>query len=203
MLLLGIVGERCKRLGITDMPDQSEILSAIQPPTEPLTTVWEVSVASLLRRLFDVPPIASKAVGQLDRLGAVRIGPATVGFDMDDVRWDRITAVRTQQMTTVLTASALDRELERVRKVLPPVPGRKWVLDKASAALGDLCRTALDRSGSEMLDRQVVSEIDYRGALGRPRTLTGGLLVAAVLGLVPEANHILLATAERAGARVE
>lgn len=185
------------------MTDYSKILAAIDPPVEPLTSIWEVSAVGLVRRIYDVPSIASKALGQVDRLGAVRIGPDALGFDRDDVAWNKITVVRTRRMSEVLTDTALEREVERLRKTLPPVPGRKWVLEKVANALGDLCRSALDRAGSDALTRQIVSEVGYRGPLGRNRTLAGGLVATAVFGVVPEANRIVLATAQRAGAEVD
>lgn len=185
------------------MADTSKLLAGIEPPTEPLTSVWEISAVGLVRRIHDVPSIASKALGQIDRLGAVRIGPDALGFDRDDVAWHKITVVRTRRMTEVLTDTALEREVERLRKMLPPVPGRRWVLEKLAGALGDLSRMALDRAGSEALTRNVVSEVEYRGALGRNRTLAGGLVSTAVFGLIPEANQLVLAKAQRVGAEID
>lgn len=186
------------------MTDKSRIFAAIAPPVEPIAATWEVSTVELIRRVYDVPSVAVRALGQLDRFGAIRIAPEFVGFDKEDVPWGKISTVYTRRLGDVLTNSALEREVERLRKTLPPVPGRKWVLEKAASALGELCRTALDKSGSEALDRGVVSEIEYRGGLGRKKTLAGGLVVTAVLGLVPDANRILVSTAsERGGAVVE
>ncbi len=186
------------------MSNVSKVLASIEPPPNPLVSTWEVSAVGLIRRGYDVPSVAGKALGQLDRLGAIRIGPQYIGFDADDVEWDKITLIRTRRLSVVLTESALNREVGRVRKALPPVPGRKWALDKLSSTLGDLSRVALDRAGAESLDRVVVSELEYRGGLGRRRSLSGGFVVAAVLGLIPEANQLVLDTAQhRGGASVE
>ena len=114
------------------------LLNNIEPPAAPVTEVWELSVAEIVRRRDEVPSIASRALGLLDRFGAVRLSPELIGFDDDDVDWSRVVSVRTLPVTQVLSQTAVDRELERIRKLLPPVPGRKWVLSKVGDGIGEL-----------------------------------------------------------------
>lgn len=181
------------------MSEKPRIAALLAPPMEPLTEPWEVSTGGLIRRLYDVPAVASKVLRQLDRFGAVRIAPTLVGFDNKDVPWVKIRSVQTRPLRDTLTETALDREVERLRKLLPPVPGRKWVLERAAAALGELSRAALDRTAAESVNRSVVASIEYSGGLGRKATMSAGLIVSAVLGLVPDANRILMDMAEQHG----
>lgn len=107
--------------------------------------------------------------------------------------------VRTRPIAEVLTQTALSREIERVRKVLPPVPGRKWVLTKVGEVLGDLALAAMTRAGREGTSRGVASELVCRAHLGRTRVVTGGMVVTAILTLVPAANESIVVTARSHG----
>lgn len=168
------------------------------PPSEP----WEVSVVQLLKSSMDVPVVAAKALGLLDRFGALRLSDEGVGFDNNDVDWAKITSVTCRRLTVVLTESGLEHEADRLRKLLPPLPGRKWVVDRCAQTLGGLARDALDRTVGERAQLSVVSGISYRRSLGRSKEMTAGLAVCAILGLVPSANDCILSTARRHGATV-
>lgn len=172
------------------------ILDGIPPPSAPISEPWELSIGGIVRRGHEVPSIAGKALGLLDRFGALRLRPESVGFDDQDVEWSRLVEVRIRPIAEVLSQNALNREIERVRKLLPPVPGRKWVLTKLGASLGELTRDAMTRVNPEGCSRTVVSELVYRGSLGRTRQITGGVIVSAILAAMPAANNSILVTAQ-------
>lgn len=178
------------------------ILDGIPPPSAPATEPWELSLAGIIRRRYEVPSIAGKALGLLDRFGALRVGPESVGFDNRDVEWTNLVEVRTRPVAEVLTQTALDREIERVRKLLPPVPGRKWVLTKVGKVLGDLVLVAMTRVGREGSSRTVVSELVHRASLGRTHQITGGIVVTAILAAMPAANDSIIVTARAHGVEV-
>lgn len=93
--------------------------------------------------------------------------------------------------------------MERLRKALPPVPGRKWVVNRAADGVSQLSQIALERAGGERSTKRIVAELEYRGGLGRRRSVEGGIVVAAVLAGIPGLNDALLATALQNGAAVE
>ncbi|HEY6737696.1 MAG TPA: hypothetical protein VI076_02515, partial [Actinopolymorphaceae bacterium] len=99
-------------------------------PTFPVTEPWEVSIGELARRSGKVPKLAVKTLGLLDRFGAVRIGPDEIGFDDENVAWDKVVELRTRRLSDLITGSALDHEVERISGYLPPIPGRKWAIEK-------------------------------------------------------------------------
>lgn len=113
-----------------------------------------------------------------------------------------MTAVRMRLLTHVLTETAIEREAERIRELLPPLPGRKWAVDRATALLSRLANAALARSSGEGLGRTVVAEVDHRASLGRTKTRSAGLGVSAILGAMPEANDVLICMARRHGVTV-
>lgn len=158
-------------------------------------------MSALVRRRRDVPKLAGKALGLLDRFGALRLGPDSVGFDDEDVEWAKVVRVHTRPVVEVLTETAIRREMERVRKLLPPVPGRKWVLSKVGDGLERLAVAALDPA-SRPESRSVVSELSYRASFGRRKDLTPGLAVTTILAAMPAVNDSILVTARARGVEV-
>lgn len=164
------------------------------PPIEP----WEVTLVALIRQMTDVPPIAAKALGLLDRFGSVSLSATAIGLDGSEIEWSRVTGLSLLPLSKVLSDTAIEREAERARKLLPPMPGRKWAVDKVTAVISDLATEALARVGREGLHRPVISQISGRGRLGK-KELSVGAVAAAVFGLVPEATECACALAEQRG----
>lgn len=172
-------------------------LASWEPPQVPATEPWKLSVGALVGRHRRTPGVVRKALGLLDGFGAVAVGPEGVGFDGDDIEWDKVEEIRTRTAYEMLTTQALDREVDRLREFLPPVPGRKWVVTKATEVLTTVVLAALEQGSEDQLGELTVpSEIVYRGLLGRRRTLSGGLFAVAVLTVVRQAGRSVLATAE-------
>jgi hypothetical protein len=176
-------------------PDAAQVqawIATLPMPTAPATDTWSISIGTLLGRSGNLPSIAAKALGLLDRFGRVSVGPAGLGIDSDDVPWSGITAVRTAPVSTVLGRDVVTRELDRIRGVLPPVPGRAAVLGHAESVLHALLARALVAPGGD-----VVSTLDCRGRLGRQRTITVGLAAALAIIAMPDVDRSIRATAEQ------
>lgn len=166
------------------------------PPAPPMPSIpareqWELSLAAYLRHTTDLPSLALKPLGLLDRYGAVAVGPQTVGFDGEDVPWDKVVRLEVRDVVEVVSDAAMAHEAEKIRSLLPPLPGRKWVVDHAMALLGTFAgpRLAHARGGD------VVSAIVYRGKLGRDKTLQAGVFAALVMATWPDVRRSLTSTA--------
>ncbi|GAA2017301.1 hypothetical protein GCM10009839_11350 [Catenulispora yoronensis] len=164
-------------------------------PSVPAEAPWELSLAAYLRQTTALPSLALKPLGLLDRYGAVAVGPEAAGFDGDDVPWPKIVRLEVRDVVEVVSDAAMAREAEKIRSMLPPVPGRKWVVDHAMALLGDIAgpRLAGARGGD------VVSEIVYRGVLGREKTLQAGVFASLVMATWPDVQRSFTATARLHG----
>lgn len=172
-------------------------LAALPPPPVPVTEPWEVSVAALIGRHPRVPGPAVRLLHLLDGLGQVAVGPDRVGFDGEDTAWEKVQEIRLHSTRDLLPDVVVEKEVDRIREFLPPVPGRKWVVTRAVEGLLTLVLAAAEAAERE--DRLLPCEIVHRGLLGRPKQLGGGLFAAAVLASVPAASASILATAKARG----
>ncbi len=179
-------------------------LTRIAPPPTPATEPWRLSIGVLRGRHPKTPALAHKALGLLDRFGAVQLGPTAVGFDGEEILWEKVVEIRTRNAFEVMTTQALEQEVDRLRELLPPVPGRKWVVTKAAEAIATVVLAALERgSVDQRLDEFAVPvEIVHKGLLGRQRVQVGGLFAAATLAVVEQASWSLTATAQQHGVPV-
>jgi hypothetical protein len=177
----------------------SAALARLSPPECPVTGPWSLSAVDALEARFAVPRPARKALRQLDRVGAVRLSPVAVGLDNDEVPWARVTAIRTAPAVDVLTLRAIEREADRLRSLLPPVPGRKWVVNRVVGLLtGTLEQYRADHADGP----RIVVSISHKGRLARTRSLEPGAVSAMLLAGVPGANDCLLRMASDRGIRV-
>ncbi|MGW2250694.1 hypothetical protein ACWCXH_10890 [Kitasatospora sp. NPDC001660] len=176
-------------------------LTSVAPPPVPVTEPWKLSVGTLLGRHPRTPAAVHKLLGLLDGLGAVHLGPVKAGFDGEEIEWDKVVEVRTRNAFEVLTTTALEQEVDKVREFLPPVPGRKWAVTKVGEALATVVLAALERGSVEQrLDELAVpARIVYRGLLGRQRTLDAGCFAVATLVVSGQVTESLIATARRRG----
>lgn len=189
MTLRDRLGER-----LPSVPDIKRVqtwLAEAPMPEAPATDTWTLSVGSLLSRLGNLPTAASKALGVLDRFGRISVGPDRLGIDGDDFSWSEVTAVRTAPVATVLSQDVVSRELERIKHLLPPFPGRTAVLAQVEAVLGVLLAKALASKSTD-----VVYAVQSRGGRGRERTVTVGLAAALTLIALPRVDRSIRATAE-------
>ncbi|MCF2529639.1 hypothetical protein [Yinghuangia soli] len=199
------VGRRVEagREGLASGDWARSALGALDVPDSPATEVWEYSLGVLICRHPRVPAATAKLLRALDGLGAVRFGPEEVGFDGEDVPWEKVTGLRLHDAFAVMTNEGLDAEIDRVRDVLPPIPGRKWVVGKAVEAAATVVLASLEQAAERRLDTvEVACEITYKGLLGRQKTMQASLFATALLAQRPEVAASLVATARAHGVPV-
>jgi hypothetical protein len=177
--------------------DWAAALAAVPRPAVPVTEPWQLSIATLLGVHPRVPGVAVRLLELLDRFGEVTVGPSQIGFDGEDIPWDKVVEIRTHPTATLVPDIAVDKEVDRIRDLLPPVPGRKWVVSKAAECLLTLVMAVT--ASAEQDDRLVPCEIVYRSVFGRPKELSAGLFAATILGAFPSVGDALIATAEARG----
>ncbi|MGF1428268.1 hypothetical protein [Kitasatospora sp. LaBMicrA B282] len=179
-------------------------LTSIAPPPVPVVEPWRLSIGVLLGRHPKTPALAHKALGALDRFGAVQLGPAAAGFDGEEIPWEKVVGIRTRNAFEVMTTQALEQEVDRLRVLLPPVPGRKWIVTKAAEAMATVVLAALEHGsvGQRLDELAIPVEIVHKGLLGRERVQSGGLFAAATLTVVEQSARSLIATARQHGVPV-
>ncbi|HSA52254.1 MAG TPA: hypothetical protein VLH10_19375 [Yinghuangia sp.] len=196
-------GVEAGREGIASGDWVRTALGALPVPSSPATATWEYSLGVLICTHPRVPAATARLLTPLDSLGAVGFGPEGVGFDGENVPWDKVTGLRLHDAFTVMTTDGLDAEIDRVREVLPPLPGRKWVVGKAVEAAATVALASLEQAAERRLDTvEVACEITYKGMLGRQKTLNAGLFATALLAHRPEVAAALVATAVAHGVPV-
>ncbi|HWG27776.1 hypothetical protein [Actinospica sp.] len=166
-------------------------------PTLPWANPWQCTLAGILVHRPGSPLLAAGPLSMLDRFGALHLDGGHVGFDGDRHDWSKVTAVRMRNAFELLTTDALEQEVDRIRPLLPPVPGRKKVLTYLTQHLAIVLLAALDQ-GDDAINHEIVAEIRYRGTLpaGR-RVARPSLFPAALLSLRPDINEALVAEALR------
>ncbi|MGA4542044.1 hypothetical protein ACPA54_18850 [Uniformispora flossi] len=172
-------------------------LDAQPRPGLPVAEPWELSFGTIVASHPRVPGAAAKLLGGLDGFGKIAIGPDSVGFDDADVSWDKVVEVRVHSAADLLPDAMIDYEVDRIRGLFPPIPGRKRLVAMAAEGLLTLVLAASEQADRQ--DRLLPCEIVVKGALGRTKTLTGGLFAAAVMTNLPEVGEGLVATAAAHG----
>lgn len=179
------------------------VLSALPAPAAPATQEWEFSLGALVCRHPRVPAVTARALRPFDGLGALRFGPESVGFEGEEIPWRKVTGLRLHDAFSAMTTEALDAEVDRIREVLPPLPGRKWAVTKVVEGLATVMLAALEQASEQRLDAvNVACEVTYRGALGREKTLRANLFTTALLAHQVDVAHSLVVTAQAAGVPV-
>jgi hypothetical protein len=177
------------------------MFAAVPRPTEPLTGPWSVSIATVVGSHPQVPSIlARRLLRRMDKFGSLTLGPAGVGFDDKMIRWNRILEIRAYPVANHIPPSVvIDRESDRVREMLPPIPGRRWIVGKvAGGAMTVLTAFTPQPSQSTQTVPLLPCEIVYRNVFGRRSSLSAGMFAATVLTLIPEAcNSLLTMAADR------
>lgn len=174
-----------------------ESIDSAPAPTLPWANPWKCTLAGILIRRPASPLLDAGPLTILERFGALHLDGAQVGFDGEPHEWDRVTGVRLCSAIELLTNDALEREVDRIRHLLPPVPGRKKLMMYVAEHLTLVLYTALDQSEGA-LQREIVAEVRYRGSLpGVKRVARPGLFAAALLSLRPDVNDALIGEATR------
>ncbi len=177
-------------------------LEAVPPPVLPLTEPWKLSIGAIVARHPKAPKMTGKLLSPLDRFGAIVIGPEDAGFDGDDVEWRRIVQIRTRTAEELVCGAIWDFAIDDLRKMLPPVPGRKWAVTKVLQIL--LTMTAdiedqVEQAEDEEAPVRVPCEIVYRGILRREKEASAGLFSALALCTMPQVSEALVRAALEQG----
>jgi hypothetical protein len=180
----------------TDLRQKARMAS-IPRPAAPIAEAWQLSISGLIRQLPLVPSIAARLLRRLDRYGQVILTPDRVGFDDKSIPWNKIIELRLHPIAGVPPTVVVDREVDRIRELLPPVPGRKHAVAAAAEALLTLflagTQTAVQ---TERQPRNLPCEIVYRTRLGRRASLPAGIFAVGVLAAIPEVADSMTATAQ-------
>src|SRR5215469_1425770 len=149
-------------------PAGRTMFAAVPRPSELLTKPWELSLATLVSSHPKVPSIAGRLLRRFDKFGSVMIGPKRVGFDEKTIPWNRVIEIRVHTTTNLVPPVVLAREADRVRELLPPIPGRRWIVRKVAGALLTVVMAFVHPpQWTERTAVMLPCEIVYRTVLGR------------------------------------
>src|SRR5205823_4719888 len=119
-------------------------------------------------------------------------------------RWEKVDEIKFGPALDLITSHALHHEAERLTGLLPPVPGRRWVVRQALGVLVALCLTAAGPGTDK--DPEPVGETDnsatrgipmsiiYR-SFGRRKELSPGVFAALVAASTPSISAAIAAIA--------
>jgi len=188
-----------------------ELIRSIEGPRLPLRERWGVGLGQVLNGHPGLPENLRGVVSHLDRLGHVQISPDAIGFDGGEVRWEKVEEIRFGPALDLLTSQALQHEAERLTSLLPPVPGRKWLVQQAVGVLAALCLAvagpeadADPETGGEpdnALAAGIPVSVAYR-SLARRKDLTPGIFAALVAASTPGISEAIVAIAQERGIKV-
>lgn len=169
-------------------------------PEAPITQTWDCSAAALITPRLPVK--LRRIPGLLDRFGAVRLTPSTIGIDnVRAVPWTAVTEIRTcppSQIAATVTEDLVAGQLAR----LIPIPGSGFVaramtsriVDHVTSLVFGLLQTSL-REHRE--DAQVPCWIRYQ-AHRTTVDLSPGPVSSALLCL-PRVAASVIVTAQQHG----
>jgi hypothetical protein len=184
-------------------------LQAVPAPSIPVRTAWSFGLKDLLLTAPRVPPGLARALGALDRLGQLSVTPDGLGFDGEFIAWSRIQEIRCTSALDLATVGGVERELARIASRLPPVPGRKWVVSRASSAITAIALAAVELAGSRFSQQAEGSRaasipvtVVYRGALGRQREHAAGLFSSLACAGIAGVSEAIIDLARRHGVDV-
>ncbi len=182
-----------------------DVIAAIDSPPVPLIAPWSVGVGQILNNLPKMPERLRGLVRHMDRLGSVSISPEAIGFDGVTVRWEAVQSITFSSPFEVLTSAALHREVRRVTALVPPVPGREWLVRQLVDGLAALCLAAAGRgrdanAGTDELGSVPVT-VAYKEHL-RNKELTCGVFAALMAASDPAIGAAIAAIAHERGVRV-
>ncbi len=184
--------------------DFEELLARLPLPASPVVEHWQWSLAKLITSGNKPPTGTGMLLGLLDNFGTIDIGPEEVGFDGATAKWHKVKAVRTRSLDGIIQKLSTDGFTESIENVLPLVPGRGWVAEKATNAMFTLWAMVSDLAirDPEAGRRQVVCEIEYKGWI-RTKESETGFFTGPVMALLPNLDQVFRAESERRGILVE
>jgi hypothetical protein len=184
--------------------DFEELLRRLPLPASPVQEHWKWSLAQLITAGNKPPMGTGLLLGLLDNFGTIDIGPEEVGFDGGNAKWHKVKAIRTRSLDGILQKLSTDTFTESIENLLPPVPGRGWVSEKATSAIFTIWAMVADLAirDPEAGRRQVVCEIEYKGWIFTKEAATG-FFTGPVMALLPNLDQVFREEAARRGVPVE
>jgi hypothetical protein len=184
--------------------DFEELLARLPLPAQPVQDEWQWSLGKLITAGNKPPLGTGMLLGLLDNFGTIDIGPKEVGFDGGTAKWHKVKAVRTRSLDGILQKLSTDTFTETIENLLPPVPGRGWVSEKATSAIFTLWAMVADLAirDPEAGRRQVVCEIEYKGWIFTKEAATG-FFTGPAMALLPNLDRIFRDEAASRGIPVE
>jgi hypothetical protein len=184
--------------------DFEELLRRLPLPASPVTEEWQWSLAKLITAGNKPPTGTGMLLGLLDNFGTIDIGPDEVGFDGGTAKWHKVKAIRTRSLDGIVQKLSTDTFTETIENLLPPVPGRGWVSERATSAIFTLWAMVGDLAlrDPEAGRRQVVCEIEYKGWIFTKEAATG-FFTGPVMALLPGLDQVFRDEAARRGIVVE
>lgn len=178
------------------------------PPTTPLRTTWRLGVSDLLRASAPLPDGVARLSRPIDRLGSIELSPDHLRLNGDTSRWRDVVELRVAPPVDVLTSAAIEAELARLARVLPPLPGRAWVVSKVSRiviglAVGVLEAATPDEAAATVAATDPIpTRIVTRARLGRTGEQPVGLFAGLLCAAMPAVPAAIANTAQERGARI-
>lgn len=155
------------------------VLAPVRPGPGPAIQRWGVGFGEVAAGLPNLPGPVRRIVRELNRFGAVVIGPEGIEFDGDEVAWSKVTEIRAHRLVGYLLTDAVTTQVDRLP--LWRFPGRNLLLDGLSqAALTAVALAADLRLDQGVFTLYIPAEVHYRG-LVRSKEMTAGLPTALVL----------------------
>jgi hypothetical protein len=184
--------------------DFEELLARLPLPAQPVQEEWQWSLAKLITAGNKPPLGTGMLLGLLDNFGTIDIGPKEVGFDGGTAKWHKVKAIRTRSLDGIIQKLSTDTFTETIENLLPPVPGRGWVSEKATSAIFTLWAMVADLAirDPEAGRRQVVCEIEYKGWIFTKEAATG-FFTGPAMALLPNLDQIFRDEAASRGIIVE
>jgi len=179
-----------------------DAVTAAPAPSVPWAGPWKCTLAGILAHRPGSPLLTIRPLTLLDRFGALYLDTEQVGFDGELHDWPKVARIRLRNAFELLTTDALEQEVDRIRPLFPPIPGRKRALTFVAENMATVLLAAIDQ-GDDALGNAVVGELHYRGLLGVKHIARPGLFAAALLSLRPDIGTSLLEEAERHGVPVD
>lgn len=126
---------RTGAVGVASLDWLLQVIERYPRPETPPHEAWEISLTGLAAELPYVPDFATRPLGLFDGLGAVSVSPTEVGFDGDEIPWERVVEVHTQASWAALPVGDLGGAVVRKSLRIPQfLPGARW----ASRTVADL-----------------------------------------------------------------
>ncbi|GAB3656144.1 hypothetical protein [Glycomyces tarimensis] len=187
-----------------DEDDIARFIARLPVPPAPVQEPWRFSLSTIITSGEKPPKGTGLLISQLDRLGAIDIGPEEVGFDDATAKWPKVRTIRTRTLDGIIEMLATDTVSETIGNFLPPVPGSGWVGEKAAAVVFTLYAMASELAlrDPEAGRRQYVCEIEYKGWV-RTKEAQTGFFTGPCMALVPGLDELFRSEAARHGVTVE